>query len=76
MGFLSKILNREQTPAKSEPITVVCPHTILIPHWDNIDDMGKEDLATSFACQSCSETFTAEEAKEVRATAMQKLLNV
>jgi hypothetical protein len=40
-----------------------CPHTALVPRWDNLEDMGKQDKATSFHCQGCDQVFTAEEAQ-------------
>jgi hypothetical protein len=40
----------------------LCPHTALVPRWDSIDDMGKEDKATSYFCQGCERTFSREEA--------------
>jgi hypothetical protein len=78
MGILSKIFGREQTSdGRATPATTVaCPHTILLPHWDSLADMGKEDLATTFTCQSCSETFTPEQAKELRATTAERLQGV
>jgi hypothetical protein len=76
MGFLSKILGREQTSTGVETTTVVCPHTILLPHWDSLADMGKEDLATSFTCQACNETFTPAQARELRATTAERLQGV
>ena len=75
MGFLSKILGREKTSARAESAAVVCPHTILLPHWDSIDDMGKEDLATSYSCQACGETFPPDQAKELRRTTAERLQN-
>lgn len=41
-----------------------CPHTALVPRWDNIDDMGKQDKASSYFCQGCNATFTPEDAQQ------------
>jgi hypothetical protein len=41
-----------------------CPHTALVPRWDSIEDMGKEEKATSYFCQGCERTFTVEEAQQ------------
>ncbi len=56
MGFLDRILRRggststvgleAETPAEASS----CPHLSLSPKWDNADDIGKEDLASSFEC--------------------------
>jgi hypothetical protein len=40
-----------------------CPHTALVPRWDSIQDMGKEDKATSYFCQGCGRSFSPEEAR-------------
>jgi len=73
MGFLSKIMGRDESKSKVALEPPVCPHTILIPRWDSIADMGKEDRATSYGCQSCSETFNPEEAKAIRLTTAERL---
>jgi hypothetical protein len=44
-----------------------CLHIGLTARWDNIDDMGNEDKATSFVCATCSAEFTPEEARGIRA---------
>jgi hypothetical protein len=46
----------------------VCPHVALVPRWDNADDIGKADRATSFSCEGCGQTFSPEEARELRMT--------
>ena len=63
MSLLRKITGKESTP-KADAIEVPpCPHTALVPRWDSVDDMGKEDRATSYFCQGCEQTFTPEEAR-------------
>ena len=45
MGLLSNLLGRrESDAAPSEPASETCPHLALTPRWDNIDDMGHDDL--------------------------------
>jgi hypothetical protein len=75
MSFLSKILGHEKT-AKTEAAPVECIHGVLVPKWDSIADMGKEDRATGYTCQSCNASFTPEEAKKQRELAIQRLQNV
>ena len=53
----------EPEPATSPYQNVVCPHTVLTPRWDSIEDMGKQDRATSFYCQGCDRTFSPDEAR-------------
>jgi transposase-like protein len=45
-----------------------CPHVALSPRWDNLDDMGHDDRISSYICQSCSEVFSPEEERRLRAT--------
>jgi hypothetical protein len=70
MSFLRKLSGKEseqdapELPAVShEQAVSSCPHTALVPRWDSIEDMGKEDRATSYFCQGCERTFTPEEAQ-------------
>ncbi len=37
-----------------------CPHSILAPRWDRIQDMGHEEKAVAYACQSCQASFSVE----------------
>ena len=49
-----------------EPTT--CPHTTLIPRWDNAADVGNLDRAARFLCEGCNREFDAAEAARLRAT--------
>ncbi len=68
MGLFSKrdrdTRQQQVTEVAQEPID--CPHTILLPRWDRIEDMGDEDKAIEFVCESCGAHFTAEVAKGLR----------
>ncbi len=44
---------------------VACPHPVLTPRWDGLDDMGDEELATSFRCARCGVTFAGEEGRRL-----------
>ena len=48
--------------------TPPCPHTTLVPRWDSVADMGKEDKVTSYQCEGCHGTFTAAEGRALRET--------
>lgn len=50
-----------------------CPHTVLVPRWDDPADMGKEDRASNFQCQVCGESISPEEALALRATEADRL---
>ena len=84
MAFsLRNLFKRHEEPAAAtmtaptadeEPETeIACPHTVLGPHWDDPADLGKEDLASSYKCDVCGETFTPEEALALRATEGERL---
>ena len=48
--------------------TTACPHTTLIPRWENAADIGNLDRATRFLCEGCNSEFDADEARRLRAT--------
>jgi hypothetical protein len=76
MGLFDKLKGKKDEGKSEEAApaaAVACPHTILLPHWDDIADMGKEDRATSFTCQSCGQTFTRVEADALRRTEATRL---
>ena len=62
MGVLGRLFRRgeSQPTALAE---VECPHTALTPRWDALEDIGKEDRATAFKCESCGVTLTGEEGR-------------
>jgi hypothetical protein len=65
MGFLNKVFGggtRLEERPEAEVAEAVCPHTALAPHWDSLDDMGKNELAT-YTCESCGRTFPYDEAR-------------
>ena len=62
MGLFRKILGgKDKTEASVE--APPCPHTAIVPRWANAEDMGKQDRVTSYYCQACGATFSAEEMK-------------
>ena len=40
-----------------------CPHTMLVPRWDAIEDMGKMDRVVGYRCDSCGRSLSAEEGR-------------
>ena len=67
MSLLDRLFHRTATapPVATE---AVCVHTVLVPHWTAVADMGHEERATSFTCQACTQTFTAAEGLSLRAS--------
>ena len=74
MGFLGKLFGggKKQQAAVAE-IAVECPHSVLVARWDSVQDMGHEDKATRFMCETCHEMFTPEEAKHLRDTMSERV---
>jgi len=68
MGFLSKLFGRR--PAAAPPAADVppCPHVTLVPRWNSAAEMGDEAKASGYQCDSCQQTFTAEEGRALRQT--------
>jgi hypothetical protein len=68
MGLFDKLFGgkkQQQPTAVAEPL-VECPHAVLVPRWDSVQDMGHEDKATRYMCESCREVFTPEQAAQLR----------
>ena len=53
-----------------------CPHVALVPRWDRLDDMGKEDRVSGYDCEGCGAHFTPDEATTLRATEASRLAEV
>lgn len=66
MGLFDKLFGgkSKQATAVAEP-AVTCPHAVLVPRWDSVQDMGREDKATRYMCEACHEIFTPDQAKEL-----------
>ena len=60
MGFLDKVLGRKHV---ERVVEVQCPHTAVVPRWNNLGDMGKEDLISSYDCTACNGSFTPEQVR-------------
>ena len=77
MGLLDRLFRRpsEASPAATETAatSVKCPHVTRVARWDSVDDMGKEDRASSFTCTACNGTFTPEETAALRADEAERI---
>ena len=79
MGFLDRLLKRggaseagglhADVPVERDE----CPHTNLVPKWDEAGDIGHEDRASRFDCGTCGATFTPAEAQELRETEAERI---
>ena len=75
MGLLGKIFGggKKQTVATVDTPSVECPHAVLVPRWENVQDMGIEAKATRWMCESCKKMFTPDEANTLRATLAERV---
>jgi hypothetical protein len=69
MGLFSKKEEKPEEAIETPP----CPHGVLMPRWDSVDDIGHEERATSYVCEACQETFTPEEAQVLRESMAERL---
>jgi hypothetical protein len=73
MTLLDRLFRRT-TPAAPPPLaSVPCPHVSLVPKWDSVADMGQEDKAIGYTCDTCDQTFTPAEARALRQTEAARL---
>jgi len=61
------------TMTKAPAEAASCLHSALAPRWDRAQDIGRDDLASSFRCDACQTTFTREEAEALREREAQRL---
>ena len=76
MGIFDKLLGRKQASASGSATAAEnppCPHTTLVPKWGTTADMGHEDKATGYDCDSCKQSFTAEQGRDLRRTEAERL---
>jgi transposase-like protein len=45
-----------------------CAHTNLTARWDDAQDVGKAEKTSRYACVSCGEMFTRDEAQTLGGT--------
>jgi hypothetical protein len=75
MSFLKR-LHRERTQQAAPQAAAAgheCLHSVLVPRWGDMADMGNESRASSFRCDACGEEFTPTEAQALRATEAERL---
>ena len=72
MGLLTKLFGEKK---ETEVVEFECGHANLLPRWDGADDIGHEDRASRFVCESCGESFTPADAKNLREAAFARLRN-
>ncbi|HXG36181.1 MAG TPA: hypothetical protein VNL15_04365 [Dehalococcoidia bacterium] len=65
MGILSRFLRRV-SPKTTQVSKQECNHEILVPHWNEAEDTGKEELVSYYTCQLCNQLFTRGEGQELK----------
>lgn len=79
MRVLDRIFRRKSVgpisglSPEQEFVKASCPHVALVAHWDVVADMGNEDKASRFDCSGCGGNFTPDEARELRATEVERI---
>ncbi len=73
MAFLSKLFGGKKQSVGVDAAPVDCPHSVLVPRWDSVQDMGIEDKATRYMCEACKEMFEPAEASRLRDTLAERL---
>lgn len=43
-----------------------CPHLVMVPRWDRVEDMGDESKAVGYRCYACGISLSLAEAEEAR----------
>ena len=74
MGLFDKFSSKNNDSSSKDAVeTPPCPHVVLLPRWDSADDIGHEDRASNFLCESCGSTFSPVEVQALRATEAERL---
>jgi hypothetical protein len=66
MSMFKKLFGKSDAKPAEEQPQIICPHSVLLPRWDSIDDMGKQDKISGYSCQACGATFTAAEGRALQ----------
>jgi hypothetical protein len=74
MGLLSKLFGGKSKESEAIPITVgECIHAVLVPRWESVQDMGKEDKITRYMCEACHQEFPPDVAHHLRDTINERM---
>jgi len=76
MGLLSNLFGGKKQAEAVSTVSVECPHSVLVARWDSVQDMGIEEKATRFMCETCKEMFSPEEATQLRNTLAQRIARI
>jgi hypothetical protein len=74
MGLLSKLFGGKSKETEATPVaTGECIHAVLVPRWESVQDMGKEDKISRYMCEACHQEFAPDEARHLRDTINERM---
>ena len=73
MGLLGKLFGSKTKEVETPTSTVECPHAVLVPRWENVQDMGHEDKISRYMSEACHEEFLPEVARQLRESINERL---
>lgn len=74
MGIFSRFASKGLSHKVEAEAGNSCPHTVLLPHWNEAEDIGQEARASWYVCESCKEIFGPEAARLLRLTEEMRLI--
>ena len=67
MRFSLPFTRKQETSAQTTPdARAECQHYNLVPQWDTVADMGKEEKVTAYRCSTCGKQFAPQDAQTLR----------
>jgi hypothetical protein len=72
VGLFSRKRNQDTVVEEAPP----CSHATLTARWDNIEDMGHEERASSYRCETCGAEFSPAEAQKLQHDAAERLRDI
>jgi hypothetical protein len=73
MGLLGKLFGSKGKEAEASTAVIDCPHAVLVPRWESVQDMGREDKITRYMCEACHEEFAPDVAMKLRDTINERM---
>lgn len=75
MGIFDKLFGGKKQQEESVAVAdnADCQHTVLVARWENVQDMGHEDKASRYMCETCHEMFSPDQARELQDAAAKRL---
>ena len=73
MGILDKIFRRQSAEEDVESTKGECKHGVLVPRWDDVSDIGKDEVVSSFLCEACNSAFTPDEGRTLQGSLAERV---